>query len=387
MASIHKRTLKDGSVRYYVMWRDPAHKQKKFGNWRRKSEADVYKIQVEQGLHAGTYVDPKAGEITVDELAPTWLAGKAGAVKRKYYMDLQTAYRIHVQPVWGLRPINGIRHSEVQTWVSQMSQGDVAAMDNAKSASEKCKFKPKSASVVQRAFGVLKGILEMARDDGLIVRLPTEKITLPRKVPKKRTYLTPEQLVSLSKASGRHEALVLTLGFCGLRWGEAAALRVEDVSVDERRLRIRRNWVRAGSEFIETEPKTWERRDVPVPEYVMAAIQKEMQGKGPDDLVFTDAGGRRIHEQSASVHPKDADAQQWFGNALRDAGVPVLTCHDLRHTAASIAVHSGANVKALQRMLGHKSAAMTLDRYADLFDKDLDMVSDAVGREIAKALR
>lgn len=38
-------------------------------------------------------------------------------------------------------------------------------------------------------------------------------------------------------------------------------------------------------------------------------------------------------------------------------------------------------------MLGHKSAAMTLDRYADLFDKDLDMVSDAVGREIAKALR
>ncbi len=116
----------------------------------------------------------------------------------------------------GLRPINGIRHSEVQTWVSQMSQGDTAAMNNAKSASEKCKFKPKSASVVQRAFGVLKGILEMARDDGLIVRLPTEKIMLPRKVPKKRTYLTAEQLVALSKASGRHGVLVLTLGFCGL---------------------------------------------------------------------------------------------------------------------------------------------------------------------------
>lgn len=43
MASIHKRTLKDGSVRYYVMWRDPAHKQRKFGNWRRKSEAAAYK--------------------------------------------------------------------------------------------------------------------------------------------------------------------------------------------------------------------------------------------------------------------------------------------------------------------------------------------------------
>ena len=45
--------------------------------------------------------------------------------------------------------------------------------------------------------------------------------------------------------------------------------------------------------------------------------------------------------------------------------------HDLRHTAASLAVHAGANVKALQRMLGHKNASMTLDVYADLFDSDL----------------
>jgi integrase len=49
--------------------------------------------------------------------------------------------------------------------------------------------------------------------------------------------------------------------------------------------------------------------------------------------------------------------------------------HDLRHTAASLAVSSGANVKAVQRMLGHKSAAMTLDTYADLFEDDLDEVA------------
>ena len=60
---------------------------------------------------------------------------------------------------------------------------------------------------------------------------------------------------------------------------------------------------------------------------------------------------------------------------MEAAGLEPMTCHDLRHTAASIAVSSGANVKALQRMLGHKSAAMTLDTYADLFDSDLDMVA------------
>ena len=63
--------------------------------------------------------------------------------------------------------------------------------------------------------------------------------------------------------------------------------------------------------------------------------------------------------------------------------------HDLRHTAASIAVNAGGNVKSVQRMLGHASAAMTLDVYADLFDDDLDAVGIALdharsGRSVGK---
>jgi integrase len=53
-----------------------------------------------------------------------------------------------------------------------------------------------------------------------------------------------------------------------------------------------------------------------------------------------------------------------------------LNPHDLRHTAASLAIASGASVKHVQRMLGHKDAAMTLNVYAALFEDDLDAVSD-----------
>ncbi|WP_232065549.1 tyrosine-type recombinase/integrase [Mycobacterium shinjukuense] len=53
-----------------------------------------------------------------------------------------------------------------------------------------------------------------------------------------------------------------------------------------------------------------------------------------------------------------------------------MTAHALRHTAASLAISSGANVKVVQRMLGHASAAMTLDVYADLFDDDLTAVAE-----------
>jgi integrase len=55
-----------------------------------------------------------------------------------------------------------------------------------------------------------------------------------------------------------------------------------------------------------------------------------------------------------------------------------MTLHDLRHTATSLAISAGGNVKAVQGMLGHASAAMTLDTYADLFDDDLDAVASAL---------
>jgi Site-specific recombinase XerD len=63
-----------------------------------------------------------------------------------------------------------------------------------------------------------------------------------------------------------------------------------------------------------------------------------------------------------------------------------MTIHDLRHTAASLAISSGANVKAVQRMLGHESAAMTLDVYSGLFDNDLDSVAVAIGGARVKSI-
>jgi integrase len=70
----------------------------------------------------------------------------------------------------------------------------------------------------------------------------------------------------------------------------------------------------------------------------------------------------------------------WFAKAVTESKVPRVTPQDLRHTAASLAVSAGANVKAIQRMLGHASAAMTLDIYADLFDDDLEAVATALDK-------
>lgn len=73
------------------------------------------------------------------------------------------------------------------------------------------------------------------------------------------------------------------------------------------------------------------------------------------------------------IFKRDATPEQDGSSAL-----VILTLHDLRHTAASLAISAGANFRAVQRMLSHASAAMTLDTYADLFDDDLDAVAAAL---------
>lgn len=79
----------------------------------------------------------------------------------------------------------------------------------------------------------------------------------------------------------------------------------------------------------------------------------------------------------------------WLSGAVgrcqtADPTFPKITAHALRHTAASLAISAGANLKVVQRMLGHASAAMTLDIYADLFDDDLTAVADRLDESVGK---
>lgn len=114
-------------------------------------------------------------------------------------------------------------------------------------------------------------------------------------------------------------------------------------------------------------------RLVPLPALVVDALRPELLGRRPSALVFPGPNGDYMRRVRAS-----AGSKTWWKTALASAGVETMVLHDLRHTAASIAVNAGGNVKSVQRMLGHASAAMTLDRYADLFDDGLDRLLDQI---------
>jgi len=102
-----------------------------------------------------------------------------------------------------------------------------------------------------------------------------------------------------------------------------------------------------------------------------------MAGRGPDQLLFTAPGGGVLRNTSFRIRV--------FTKAKADLGLDTLRIHDLRHTAATLAVAAGANVKVVQRMLGHASAAMTLDVYAGLFTDDLDSVAERLDAAAAQS--
>ena len=140
------------------------------------------------------------------------------------------------------------------------------------------------------------------------------------------------------------------LAYTGLRWGEMAALRVQDFEMLRRRVNVSRFVTESGGLAWST-PKSWERRSVPFPAALAQELAELMVGKGRDDLVFTDQRGgvlRNSNWRARVFRPAVAKCQK------ADQTFPTITPHDLRHTAASLAVSAQANVKAVQRMLGQR---------------------------------
>ncbi len=358
MGSIHAYSNAKGEKLYRIAYRRPDNKQTNERGFKRKRDAEQRLAEVEVSKNRGEYISPTDGQALIEDLGTEWLASKKGVLKPTSYAPLDASWRNYVKKKWGARSVSSIRHSEVQTWVSSIKM---------------------SPTVVIRAYGILASILDAAVRDRRVSRNVARDITLPRKVSKKaRRYLTHNELWRVAEASGSYKTMILTLGYCGLRWGEMVALRVSDIDLEKRRISVTKSVSQIGKDFHEGTPKTYENRIVPLPKEVAKLIKELCKDKKPGELVFDDGYGgyqRRVHASE--------NERTWWVAAMKKAKVERMVLHDLRHTAASLAVSAGANVKAVQRMLGHASAAMTLDVYADLFDDDLEAVSERLDLAIA----
>ncbi|MBF6328514.1 tyrosine-type recombinase/integrase [Nocardia transvalensis] len=324
-------------------------------------DAKAFQHNLEVQKLKGEYVNPALGRIPISELAAGpdedpasagWLRRKKAETAPSHYRTLETAWRVHVKPRWGNTQIGdqaALNVDTVETWIAELVE------------------KGYSATVVIRAYGVLAGILDSAVKAKRLRTNPVRGVeNLPKKTGKRHVYLTSADVVRLAKESKRHRVLVLVLAYCGLRWGEAIALRVRDIEFLRRRLTVADNAVQLGSDHAVGETKGKRVRSVPVPQFVLNELSALCKGRDRDDLVFPHP------DDPEKFLPRPKSEDGWFTNAVKRAKVQDITPHDLRHTCASLAISAGVNVLALARMLGHTDPAVTLRVYADLFDTDLD---------------
>lgn len=348
--------------RYRARYRKPDHSQSDKRGFKTKKEAELYLASVEISKARGEFIDASDGRVTIASLGAVWLSQQTH-LKPSSLRVVEVAWRLHVEPHWGSVAIARVRHSDIQDWVSRLTV-------------------QRGATTVLRAYGVLASILDNAVNDRRLLTNPGRGMNLPRKPKKERIYLSHSQVQMLAHHCRDQGALVNFLAYTGLRWGEATALRVKDVDVIRRRARVHQNAVMVGGTIVVGTPKSHEARSVPFPAFLIGPIKTQCAGKEASDLVF----GPGLD----FVRPPDT-RHGWWVAALaecrrRDVDFPVLTRHDLRHTAASLAISAGANVKAVQKMLGHASAAMTLDTYADLFDDDLEAVGVALDKARSESI-
>jgi integrase len=232
-------------------------------------------------------------------------------------------------------------------------------------------------SSVRQAHRVFSLFLSLAVRDGRLARNVAVGVRLPRPRRAEKVFLTHVQVSQLAAAAEPYGLIVRLLAYTGLRWGELAALRVRHVDLDRRRLVVAESVTEVNGRAVFGTPKSHQRRSVPLPRFLVEPMAAQLARSGRDELVFTSPGGRVLRNNNFR--------RRVFDCAAESVGLTGLTLHELRHTAASLAVAEGANVKAVQRMLGHASAAMTLDVYADLFEDDLDEVADRLDRAAAHA--
>ncbi|MGH8926089.1 MAG: tyrosine-type recombinase/integrase [Acidimicrobiia bacterium] len=318
----------------------------------RKVDAERWLKVSEAEALTGRWMDPTAGAEHFGPYAEEWIAVKRLTVADNTATTAEIVLRGRVLPEFGARQLKQISSADVRKWLAALSGEGLAA------------------ATVYTYRRLLAQILDQAVDDGLIATNPAKKAKAPSVRPRRQLFLSSGELRSLTDECGDYGPLVWLLGWSGLRFGEASALRAGRVEPSRRRIRVEEAVAEVAGRLVFGPPKTHEARTVIVPRFVIESLRPLLKGKAPDALVFAAPRGGPVRLNNFR--------RRVFSPAAARIGLPELMPHDLRDTAASLAISSGASIMAVQRMLGHASAKMTLDVYGSLFEEDLEILADKI---------
>ncbi|WEH30118.1 site-specific integrase [Streptomyces sp. AM 3-1-1] len=381
-------------LRWAVRWRESDGTQRK-KLFKTKPEAQKHAAKVKSSLDGGSYVKPSAQATTFREVAAKWQRAAGLSQSPGTRAAMERRLRLHLNPAFGDTPIGSIRRSHVQDWINDRA-GKLAA------------------STLIGNYGTLASIFAWATGEYIAVspcasRGRADRIRLPVPPPKEVVPLGNAQvgaLLEAARAEGEGYWLVVLLAAAsGLRQGElfgleAACVRDGEIVVRQQLLLTEEE---GGGRLCIAPPKTASsRRGLPVPRPVTDAVRAHVKGhpvkprlmldtangeprEREVTLIFTSRTGEPMRRASwARIwHKIIARANKTLAAQDEELIPAGTTLHTLRHTYASLLIRERESVKVVQKRLGHKNSAITLDVYGHLWPDSAATTRAAVERSLA----
>ena len=325
-----------------------------------KSRQEVQRklTQAQRDLEQG--ITPATARQTVGEFLDHWLATKRPDLAPRTYDTYEQFCRRHIVPLLGRTPLPRLSAQQAQQAQNQWREQGL------------------SGTSVGHLHAMLKQALRDAVRLGLIARNPLDQLDKPKRRRRAPQVLTQEQAQRLIAACGpesgeRLGALLVMALSTGMRQGELLALRWRDVDLDAAQICVQASLQRVRDDQGVTrpvlkEPKTaHSRRTIAISAGLLDALRAHRQRQRLErvalgrawadlDLVFANEVGRPLDPRNVT--------RRVYERLLRQEGLPRITFHALRHTAATLLLSRGVNPKIVSEMLGHASVSITLDLYS-----------------------
>lgn len=320
----------------------------------------------------GLYIDPRAGQITVEEFAATWWPLHQVSLVPGSRKSEGARLRNHIVPLLGDYSLNELDRLVIQGWVAQMLAGDEEDEDFHRIA-----LAPKT---IRNVHGLMYAMMQAAVDQRLVRTNPCYRTGLPKIEFKERRYLDDAEIGRLVAATPPHwRPMIVLMLATGLRWSEMAGLRVKHVDVLARTLRVEetRHELTAGQALVIGPPKTEQsRRTVTYPPEVAELIVPLVTMRHRDEHVFTMPDGGELRQRKFWK-------RVWL-RATAAAGLEGMRIHDMRHTHASHLIADNVPLTGIQRRLGHSSITVTSDMYGHLLPVVDENIVAATSKSLSK---
>ncbi|MDA8380389.1 MAG: site-specific integrase [Actinomycetota bacterium] len=330
-----------------------------------KADAAAWLSTVQADLLRGAWVDPSAGQVTVDELADEWLASNPTKRPTTRAADEQ-ALRVHILPVLGVRRIGRVTPHDVQALVNGWAP--MAA-----------------ARTVRRRYGVLRAVLAYALARDMLARSPCRGIKLPPVTSTRRHRLEPDDVHRLARATPEtYRPLVWVGALLGLRWSECAGLRVGDIDLLRKTVTVVNTVTRDARGCPVTGPPKSRAgaRTFAVPEALIPVVAEHLRRRG---LTVADAEQLLFEApEGGPLRYANWRRRVWLP-AVAEAGCIGAGFHDLRRANASELVASGVDVRTAQIRLGHSDPRLTLAVYAQASSDADRAAADKLGERYGLA--